>query len=145
MPKQIPTKSVYRIIDANINRAKEGLRVLEEVGRFLLDSPALTAGFKKMRHELDKAVAGLPLVLSDLWIERDSASDVGKDITVNELKRKGTRDVFIANMQRVKESARVLEEFSKLLNVKSAVRFKNIRYRLYEIEKSSGRFLHKLS
>jgi len=75
----------------------------------------------------------------DLLKERKSLSDIGKDIYIHELKRKDYRDIFYANMQRVKESLRVLEEFSKLLNSNCAKRFKKIRYNIYEIEKITER------
>ena len=144
MPEYSKIKIIDRIIDANINRAKEGLRVCEEISRFILTSRSLTVQLKKCRHKVDVFLKKLS-PSNTLLRQRDSRKDIGFNIYVNELKRKNYRDILFANLQRVKESVRVLEEFSKLLNVKSAVRFKNIRYSLYEIEKRSGRFLHKLS
>jgi thiamine-phosphate pyrophosphorylase len=70
-----------------------------------------------------------------LFAGRQVQSDVGKKIYVNELKRGNLRDIFFANIQRVKESVRVLEEFSKLKDRLVAVKFKKIRYDLYELEK----------
>jgi len=134
---------VDRIIDANINRAKEGLRVCEEVARFILNNRSLTENFKKIRHEIDACI----VVLSDrlgLIKERESLNDVGQEIYANELKRKSTKDIFFANIQRVKESIRVLEEFSKLKNTAVSVRFKRIRYGVYEIEKKAAKKLMSL-
>jgi len=125
---------INRIIDANINRAKEGLRVCEEITRFILDSRKLTAEFKIIRHKID-GLAMKICGLADLLKERSSLKDVGQNIYINELKRKSVRDIFFANIQRVKESIRVLEEFSKLIDEKLAVNFKKTRYELYEIEK----------
>lgn len=128
------TKNINRIIDANINRTKEGLRVCEEITRFILNSSNLTLKFKKIRHKIDVIFKRLPSKIT-LLEERRSLKDVGKDIYINELKRKNYQDIFFANIQRVKESLRVLEEFSKLINKNIAIEFKKIRYGIYEIEK----------
>lgn len=71
----------------------------------------------------------------ELLSERESLGDVGRNIHTNELKRRGYQDIFFANIQRVKESIRVLEEFSKVKNIDIAIKFKKIRYSLYELEK----------
>lgn len=126
---------IYRIIDANINRAREGLRVCEEITRFVLNSYHLTAQIKKIRHELKATLSRLSTKRFDLLKERDSLKDVGKYTTIGEGKRKDYKDVFFANIQRVKESLRVLEEFSKLIDKYIAERFKYIRYDIYDIEK----------
>jgi hypothetical protein len=134
LPEQHSKKDIYRIIDANINRAKEGLRVSEEICRFILNSSSFTRELKKIRHKLEAILKGLP-ERAKLIEARHSSSDVGKNILVNELKRKNSYDILSANLQRVKESVRVLEEFSKLINSKAAIRFKKIRYQIYEAEK----------
>ena len=133
MRKNSNSGPVKRVIDANINRFKEGLRVCEEISRFLLENPSITASLKKLRHAADSAIKRLPV--RDLLKERDSDKDVGRKICVNELKRETCEDIFFANMQRAKESLRVLEEFSKLFNKKAALEFKEIRYSLYSAEK----------
>lgn len=74
----------------------------------------------------------------NLLKERLARADIGKNIYINELKRSGVKDIFFANMQRVKESIRVLEEFSKLKNKNTALNFKNLRYAIYEIEKKAA-------
>jgi thiamine-phosphate pyrophosphorylase len=126
---------LYRVIDANINRAKEGLRVCEEITRFILDSKSLTDDLKKIRHGIDPLAAAFrknPELLS----QRNSLKDVGLKIYSRaELKRKDFADVFNANIQRVKESVRVLEEFSKLDDVKIALGWRKIRYDIYDFEK----------
>lgn len=125
-----------RIIDANINRVKEGLRVCEEITRFILNNPKLTRDFKDIRHKIDVLIKFFPdkLVLLE---ERASFSDVGKKIYSGELKRKDYRDIFSANLQRVKESIRVLEEFSKLQSQSAAIRIKEVRYAVYDLEKKA--------
>ncbi len=137
-------KAINRIIDANINRVKEGLRVCEEVARFILDNPNLTAEFKKIRHKIDALIKRLP-ELARLLKERRSSSDVGRNIYINELKRRNFQDIFFANIQRVKESVRVLEEFTKLINKNLAIRFKKVRYDIYEIEKNAAKRISALS
>jgi len=132
-------RSINRIIDANINRAKEGLRVCEEITRFILDSRELTAKFKAIRHKIDGIISRQPNVFSELLKERDSLKDIGKNIYINELKRDDFRDIFFANIQRVKESIRVLEEFFKLINKNFAIRFKTIRYEVYDVEKLAAK------
>ncbi|MDD5282202.1 MAG: thiamine-phosphate pyrophosphorylase [Candidatus Omnitrophica bacterium] len=128
--------SIYRIVDANLNRVKEGLRVCEEITRFILDNHKFTAGFKKARHEIDGIIKKI-YPAPELLKVRNSNGDVGRRNSRGELKRAGCKDIFWANIQRVKESLRVLEEFSKLLDIKVALRFKQLRYKVYEIEKDS--------
>ena len=127
---------LHRIIDANLNRAKEGLRVCEEVTRFILDDRKFTAQFKSHRHEIDD-IGKKIYPLHRLLNTRAVHSDVGRLNSCGELKRFNFRDIFWANIQRVKESLRVLEECSKLENISAALRFKQLRYKVYEIEKKS--------
>ncbi|MFH0935480.1 MAG: thiamine-phosphate pyrophosphorylase [Candidatus Omnitrophota bacterium] len=135
MPKITARNNTNRIIDANINRVKEGLRVCEEITRFILDDRRATATLKKIRHDIDAVVRRLPGSPAQFIQARNSPGDVGRDIYVNELKRNDTRDIFFANIQRAKESVRVLEEFSKLSAKNTAKDFKKIRYGIYEAEK----------
>lgn len=135
--------TINRIIDANINRTKEGLRVCEEITRFVLNNSALTSELKQLRHKIDAITKRLyPKTI--LLKERNSLADVGRNIYVNELKRKGLPDIFFANIQRVKESVRVLEEFTKLKSIRTAIGFKTVRYRIYEIEKRATKAIESL-
>jgi thiamine-phosphate pyrophosphorylase len=134
LAKNPKEKAVYRIIDANINRLKEGLRVCEEITRFVLNSHNLTSQFKKIRHRADKIIKFLP-GHSEFYQQRKSSTDVGRKIYGNELKRTNYQDILFANAQRVKESLRVLEEFSKLISKKAALEFKDLRYEIYGLEK----------
>ncbi len=135
MPKGFNQKLIYRIIDANLNRAKEGLRVCEDITRFILESPSLTANLKQIRHKLDKLILSFAPQRYKLLLTREAKNDVGRLIFGQELKRSGISDILFANIQRVKESIRVLEEFSKLSNAKRAADFKAARYSVYELEK----------
>ena len=143
MPKASKTKIIYRIIDANINRAKEGLRVCEEITRFILNNRNLTSEFKKIRHRVDVLLKRLTPKIK-LMQERESLKDVGRAIYINELKRRNYQDIFFANIQRIKESVRVLEEFAKLLNKKIALEFKKLRYDIYQLEKKVARKVSSL-
>ncbi len=128
--------NINRIIDANLNRVKEGLRVCEEITRFILDNHKFTALLKKLRHDIDNLSRKIYPV-SRLLKERKSEGDVGRGNSSQELKRYNCKDIFWANLARVKESLRVLEEFSKLIDIKAALGFKQLRYKVYEIEKKS--------
>jgi len=136
--------NLYRVIDANLNRVKEGLRVCEEVARFILDDHKFTALLKKIRHQVD-ILSRKIYPTAVLLKTRQSNSDVGRLNSRGELKRSNYQDIFWANLQRVKESLRVLEEFSKLLNIKAAKGFKQLRYDVYEIEKESFKKISALS
>ena len=140
MLKNHKIKSCARIIDANINRTKEGLRVCEEITRFIFNSRKLTERLKETRHSIDPLAKRLA-PLYTLIKERKSRQDIGKNILANEMRRGGFEDIFFANIQRVKESIRVLEEFSKLINKECAAGFKEIRYGVYEIEKQASKLM----
>ena len=126
-------KKFNRVIDANFNRAKEGLRVCEDICRFILDAKALTRQYKDVRHQLTESMKILEI--PEVILSRDIAKDVGRPSTVVEFQREGVTDIFCANSQRVKESIRVLEEFAKFFNKKLAEELKEIRYQIYALEK----------
>lgn len=136
--------TINRIIDANINRAKEGLRVCEEITRFILEDVSLTSALKKIRHNISSLQKGSFFPEKELIKKRSALTDIGKNIYMQELKRNGIEDILFANMQRVKESLRVLEEFSKLKNRASALKFKDIRYQTYNIEKNIAGKIEKI-
>lgn len=122
-------------MDANYNRAKEGLRVCEDLTRFVFDDRGLTRRFKGLRHDLTDAIQafGLKKIVS----AREISKDVGKTSRASELKRDSVEDLLYANIQRVKESLRVLEEFAKLVNIHAAEKIKRERYAVYKIEKET--------
>lgn len=124
---------VQRVLDANFNRAKEGLRVCEDVCRFIYDDRLAARRFKDIRHEMAAVMTRMKWQAA--VHARDIRGDVGRLSTLPEMSRKTVEDVLFANMQRVKESVRVLEEFSKLSSVKNAEDLKRMRYRLYHIER----------
>ena len=144
MPNYTDKEIIYRIIDANINRLKEGLRVCEEITRFILDNRSLTKGFKDIRHKIDPLLKKLPPKLL-LVKQRCSEMDIGRNLSHGgELRRRNFHDIFYANIQRTKESMRVLEEFGKLLSPNLSASFKEIRYTIYELEKKTTQKLAAL-
>jgi len=131
--QKVEEKKLLRIVDANFNRAKEGLRVCEDICRFVIDSKSLTRNFKDVRHDLTEIISSLKF--KTVIVARNIEGDIGKGSTVSEFKREKLFDVFVANSQRAKESVRVLEEFSKLLDIKLAQKLKSLRYKIYAYEK----------
>lgn len=126
---------VYRIIDANFNRAREALRVIEDFCRFSLNSAPLTACAKQLRHELSTAISRLDP--SCLIAARDSISDVGAGAAVeNQLQRKELRDCFTAGCKRLTESLRVLAEMTQTLNPEVARTIEKLRFSAYTLEKN---------
>jgi thiamine-phosphate pyrophosphorylase len=127
-------KNIYRILDANLNRAREGIRVTEEVARLYFDDARLSSKFKRLRHELTR-VATKSFDQTKLLTFRDSEGDVGAESMGNlEKKRTDLSSIVQANLRRSQEATRVLEEFGKLVKPDSAKAFKRIRFELYTLE-----------
>jgi hypothetical protein len=130
----VKDKNILRIIDVNLNRAKEGLRVCEDVTRFILNDSASTRALKIIRHKIQDIVEYSRIKKDFLCSARDIAGDCGMDFSSLE-KKSDWKSILFANMQRVKESLRVLEEFTKLLKDSSCEKFKRLRFRFYAQEK----------
>lgn len=124
-------------MDANLNRAREGLRVCEEIERFVMADKKLTAKLKRARHAVSKTIARLPVTHETLVSARDSRGDIGKKPSALEAKRKGAFGLFAANIERSKEALRTLEEVSKLLDKKLPDIYKRIRFHVYTLEKEA--------
>ncbi|MBX3353988.1 MAG: thiamine phosphate synthase [Phycisphaeraceae bacterium] len=108
--------SAARILDANLNRAREALRVLEDIARFALDDRELSGELKSMRHALRDAAALLGIDDLELIAARDAVHDVGKDIkTQAEGERESLRSVASAAGKRLTEALRSIEEIAKAL------------------------------
>lgn len=102
-----------RILDANINRCAEGLRVLEDIARFHFDNQQLAARFRTLRHRIRKSIF---TDNSRLLAARDSRNDVGKQTSFNQTGtdgKKGLKSAATANCKRVQEALRSLEEILK--------------------------------
>ncbi len=129
------TPDLLRILDANANRAREALRVLEDFARFSANDAPLTESLKHIRHDLAATLAQLPM--DRALLVRDTEGDVGTAIkTAAEFSRPALRDVLTANAKRLTEALRSLEETAKILNPIAAQSLEQLRYRAYTAEKS---------
>lgn len=130
MTKDETSEKIERLIDANLNRLKEGIRVIEDINRYIYDDKSLTSSLKQLRHKLQAAYDQSRLQY------RDIENDVQKESISSELSRNSINDLMIANFSRAQESARVLEESFKLLDHTLSELCKEVRYSLYALEKS---------
>ena len=115
------------------------MRVAEDVARFHLADARLTARFKRVRHDLTKALLGFRVPYRRLVEARDSKEDVGARSLIRDKKRPRWKDLLLSNLKRAEEASRVLEELSKMVAPKKTPAFQKIRFRLYELEKISLR------
>ena len=126
-----------RIIDANLNRIGEGLRLLEDTARLLLNDASLTQQLKTMRHEL---VKGDWSFNKQLLQARNSEGDVGINIeTPDQEKQRELPLMVVANSRRVQESLRTVEELAKIPGITpklNSEKFKQARFNLYSIERN---------
>lgn len=125
----------FRIIDANLNRASEGLRVLEDILRFKYNNLDLTEAFKILRHSTRKVNISLQLKCIN---SRDSYNDVGLIVSQkNKLDNKSTLfELIISNFKRVEESYRVIEENLKIIGkYELSKEIENFRFQIYSLEK----------
>lgn len=120
---------LFRVIDANINRLKEGIRVIEDLMRYLHNNKELSQKLKSLRH------LAVYEDIEQLLKHRDSINDVLRPSIHDELQRADIKSIIIANFKRAQESSRVLEEIFKLQNIEKSETFKHIRYELYDLEK----------
>jgi thiamine-phosphate pyrophosphorylase len=135
------SSACLRILDANANRAREGLRVLEDYARFSLDSERLCASLKSLRHELAQALGPY---LQHAILHRDTPGDVGTRVkTSAELSREGLPQVLIAAGKRVGEALRVLEEVLKTDSPEAGSVVEKLRYGFYGIEQSIALTLNR--
>lgn len=117
------------MVDANINRLKEGIRVVEDIMRYRDNNKELSSELKSLRH-LARVEETTELLTS-----RDSVNDVLRPTIKSELNRSDIKSIITANFKRAQESSRVLEELYKLHNAEYSEKFKHIRYELYNLEK----------
>lgn len=122
---------LFRVIDANLNRLKEGIRVIEDIARYLHNDKTLASRLKTLRHQ-SRIDDIRPLLTS-----RDSENDVLRPTVKSEMDRESLEDILIANYKRAQESSRVLEEMYKIVEPGLSETFKTIRYSLYTLEKEN--------
>ena len=139
-------RAIYRIIDANFNRAREAARVMEEYCRFVLESAALSCRAKGVRHRLSRVVGRLDAEM--LAASRDCDGDVGRGMQVpNQMVRRSLRDCSTAAAKRLTEGLRALAETVQVLDPDMAAVFETLRFDAYKLEKdmvlaanAAGRF-----
>ncbi|MBA7614831.1 Thiamine-phosphate synthase [subsurface metagenome] len=127
-------RAVYRIIDANFNRAREAIRVIEDFCRFALDSDSLTGRAKQLRHELSAAIGKLDA--GRLISSRDTLTDVGVGKTADkQLTRGDLSDCFTAGCKRLTEALRTLAEMTQTQDRSVAETIEKLRFTAYALEK----------
>jgi hypothetical protein len=130
-------KDALRIVDANCNRCREALRVIEDVLRFSVEDANLALKLKRERHAVSGHCDRLLKQNMKGLRARDTGGDPGRDsMSRGEATRRDWVDILISNFRRAEESLRVLEEVSKLFNVRLSRQFKRSRFRVYGLEKS---------
>ena len=123
--------AVWRILDANFDRAREGLRIIEEWCRFALNDTQMANECKQMRQELGQWHT------PEIRSARNTAGDVGTALShPREEQRAGIEQLLQANLCRVQEALRVLEEYGKLYSASLSSGCKQMRYRVYTLESS---------
>ncbi len=128
---------IFRLLDANMNRALEGIRVLEESSRMLFDDCDLTKRIKDTRHALVQIIKDEKDLDSLMLFARGSEHDVLRNVnTSSEKTRTDTVSIIRANASRSQEAIRVLEEYIKILYPHLSEKFKKVRFDLYDIEKA---------
>ncbi len=124
-----------RVVDANLNRAREALRVVEDYCRFVLNDHTLTEEAKGMRHDL--AAAASLLSAGALLAARDTPGDVGTTVTSGrEYDRRSPAEVAAVNLKRLQEALRSVEEYGKVFGPEFGRRIEAVRYRAYTLERA---------
>ncbi len=125
---QFMNENYLRLIDANLNRLREGIRVVEDIFRYVYNDKQTALKLKELRHlsRLENYI--------ELLETRDVKNDVLRSSIKSEQNRTDLYSILIANFKRAQESSRVLEEFCKLISIKDSENFKYIRYELYNLE-----------
>jgi len=127
-------KAVYRILDANFNRAREAMRGMEEYCRFVLNNSTLSGRVKALRHALCQAAAQLEQ--GKLLCSRDSQNDVGQALRFDgQMKRVSLEDCFVASAKRITEALRALAEVGQTLSPSLYDAFEKLRFDAYTLEK----------
>ncbi|MFB3892862.1 MAG: thiamine phosphate synthase [Phycisphaerae bacterium] len=126
-------REIYRILDANFNRAREALRVAEDCGRFAMNDPAITAMAKCMRSDLQEVLKAMPV--AEMLTSRDTPGDIGTGISSpTEPVREDFSSVVVAACKRLSEALRSIEEYSKIVAPSQTAQVERMRYNGYTLE-----------
>jgi len=127
-------RHTLRLLDANANRAREAMRVMEDTARFLLEDARLSKDLKQLRHDLAATLRPLHRLGFELY--RNTPGDIGTAIgTPAEQVRGSTRQVIVAAGKRLTEALRCLEEYCKIDHRDVAAQVERLRYRAYEMDR----------
>jgi thiamine-phosphate pyrophosphorylase len=127
-------QSIWRLLDANANRAREGLRIIEDTARFVLEKPETAKAFRALRHGLDELVRKH---YKQLLSARDVEHDSGRANPARAYKG-GVGALLSANFKRVEEALRVLEEYGRVLAPGAVEKAQALRFEAYKLEKTVG-------
>ncbi|MGQ9592083.1 MAG: thiamine phosphate synthase, partial [Planctomycetota bacterium] len=125
-----------RILDANLNRAAEALRVAEDVCRFHWNLEGFARDLKELRHAVFAALSGEGRPRELYARSRDIEGDVGRGgppPAAASGRPEDLASVAFRNLGRAKEALRTLAEAAG--DPDAARRLEGCRYRLYAIEK----------
>lgn len=128
-------QAVARVLDANANRALEGLRVCEDILRFHLGSARGFRSVRALRHGVALAVRRLPVSPAARLRARDARRDAGRQAHAGRVA--SLEQLLLINFQRAKEALRVLEECGRLIAPRQAAAFQRLRFRTYEVEREA--------
>jgi len=124
-------KAIFRLLDANFNRAREGLRIAEDTARFVMNRAPAAKALRSLRHRLDTLTrTHYPALLA----ARDIAQDSGKKNPAQPYTH-GVSDLLTANFKRCEEALRVIEEYGRILSPKTVSEAQAIRFEVYRWEK----------
>ncbi len=129
---------IARIIDVNLNRLTEGLRVVEDVVRLGFEDRSLLTAVRRLRTDVGTCLRRLR---RRVMRERKSEQDMGREERFDRTRRRSLEDILFANLKRAEEACRVLEESLKVFEPELAPRVKEFRFRLYDLEGAAARQL----
>ena len=132
-------EGLYRVVDANLNRAAEAIRVVEDLCRFVWNAKGFARELKRHRHDVFAAVCSGGLDRARLVLSRDTEGDVGRDHASPRGGGADTGTLALRNLERAREAVRALEEAFRPSNPAASARLESIRYALYELEKGIAR------
>ena len=142
MPNHTTAFKILRTLDANLNRAMEGLRVCEELVRFCGGRRSDFLRLRDIRHNLGRYITHLPLSISARLKARDTRMDPGRRLSAvdmgvkpSKLTQRVINHALLVNFQRAKEAFRVIEECSRLICPSRTAGFQAMRFQTYDAER----------
>ncbi len=124
------SSAIWRVLDANVNRAREGLRIIEDTARFVIEDAAAAEALRGLRHGLDELVRGH---YRYLLAARNVARDPGRSNPAKPY-RGGVRALLAANFKRCEEAFRVFEEYGRVISPRAIRRAQMLRFKIYQWE-----------